>query len=307
MEAFLCRAQRLPCCGDDAVFDSLKTAVARLGCFRNLAACASLQVLSDRRSRVDTVAMENFERVAVRCRVRSTGTGGDVGGIIARDVRNDQREHGCLARRREPPPLNRGKVFSHGVDVLDRCTAAKEFPRRRFQRSHADGLDGKAEQRRAPAGYEGEQQVARPNASGPLQNFLRSRLARFVGNRVSGLDHLDSACRQSVPVAGDDQALQRRVPRPILFDHKRHRGGGLARADHEGPARRWMREMAREDLERVGGGDGGLKALYEQLLRIHAWTVAVLAAARLLYTSVISSIDLNTPLSGSQTWSSTVK
>src|SRR5216117_1600995 len=75
------------------------------------------------------------------------------------------------------------------------------------------------------------------------------------------------------------RSLQRRVPRPMLFDRKRHRGGGLARADHERPARRRRGEVAREDLERVGGGDGGLKALCEQLLRIHAWTVAVLAAA----------------------------
>jgi hypothetical protein len=42
-----------------------------------------------------------------------------------------------------------------------------------------------------------------------------------------------------------------------------------------------MGEMTREDFERVGRGDGDLKALYEQLLRIHAWTPAVLTAGRL--------------------------
>src|SRR2546430_5688177 len=124
---------------------------------------------------------------------------------------------------------------------------------------------------------------------------------------MSCFDHPDAACRQPVPVAGDDQSLQRRIPRPMLFDRKRHRGSGLARADYERLARRRMGEVAREDLERVGGADGGLKALYEQLLRIHAWTLAVGAAARLLYTSIISSMALNKPLSGSQTWSSTVK
>jgi len=137
-----------------------------------------------------------------------------VGGIVARNIGNDQCEHGRLARRGEPAPLNRGKVLSHGVDVLNRRTAAKQFPRRRFQRFHADGLDGKAEKRRASAGYQGEQQVARQKASDPLQNFFRSGLARLVRNRVSGFDHLDTACRQPVSIAGDDQALQRRVPRP---------------------------------------------------------------------------------------------
>jgi len=68
-----------------------------------------------------------------------------------------------------------------------------------------------------------------------------------------------------------------------------------------------MGEVGRNDLERVGGRDCGLKALREQLFGFHAWTLAVVAAARLLYTSIISSIDLNKPLSGSQTCSSTVK
>src|SRR6266704_3022445 len=244
---------------------------------------------------------------AFLCRAQRLPCCGDVGGIIARDVRNDQREHGCLARRREPPPLNRGKVFSHGVDVLDRRTAAKELPRGRFQSFHADGPDGKAEQRRAPTGDQREQQIVRRKLLYPLQDFFRCGLASLVGNRVSGFDHLDAACRKPVPVAGDDQPLQRRVPGPMLFDRERHRGGGLACADHERPARWRMGKVAWEDLERVGGGDGGLKALYEHLLRIHAWTPAVLAAARLLYASIISSIDLNRPLSGSQTWSSTVK
>ena len=65
--------------------------------------------------------------------------------------------------------------------------------------------------------------------------------------------------------------------------------------------------MTWKDLERVGGDDGGLKALYEQLLWLHAWTLAVLAAARLLYTPIISSIALNKPLPGSPICSSTVK
>jgi len=40
MEKFLRRMQRLPCCGDDAVFDARKNLVPRFGCFRNFAACA---------------------------------------------------------------------------------------------------------------------------------------------------------------------------------------------------------------------------------------------------------------------------
>jgi len=63
------------------------------------------------------VPVKNFKGVAVRRRVGRARTGGDVGGIVARNIGNDQCEHGRLARRGEPAPLNRGKVLSHGVDV----------------------------------------------------------------------------------------------------------------------------------------------------------------------------------------------
>jgi len=65
-------------------------------------------------------------------------------------------------------------------------------------------------------------------------------------------------------------------------------------------------EVARKDLERVGGGDGGLKALYEQLLRImgdsgRRWrNPAALDVHHFEHS-------LERPLSGSQTWSRTVK
>jgi hypothetical protein len=56
----------------------------------------------------------------------------------------------------------------------------------------------------------------------------------------------------------------------MLFDCERHRRSGFARPDHEGPARRRKGKLTREDLERIGGGYSGLKALYEERLRFHA-------------------------------------
>src|SRR6266852_261523 len=61
----------------------------------------------------------------------------------------------------------------------------------------------------------------------------------------------------------------------MLFHRDGHRGGGLARADHERSARRRMGKVTRKDLERIGSGDRGLKALCEQLFRIHASTLAL--------------------------------
>src|SRR5712675_988777 len=109
-------------------------------------------------------------------------------------------------------------------------------------------------------------------------------------------------------VARDDEALECRIPGPMLLHRDGHRGGGLARADHECSARRRMGEVTRKDLERIGRGDRGLKAQCEQLFRIHASTLAQVGGGPgVLYAPIISSIDLNKPLSGSLTWSSTVK
>jgi len=80
MEKFLRRAQRMPCRGDDAVFDARKYFVSGFGRFRNFAARAPLQVFHDRGSGIDIVAAKDLERVSVRRRVRCTRTGGDMVG-----------------------------------------------------------------------------------------------------------------------------------------------------------------------------------------------------------------------------------
>ncbi len=107
LEKFLRRAQCLVRIGDNAVFDTGKNPVARFGRFRNLTAGAALEVFPHRRRWVDAVAVKDFKRVAIRRRVRRTRTRGDVGGIVTRNVRNDECEHGCFACRREPASLNR--------------------------------------------------------------------------------------------------------------------------------------------------------------------------------------------------------
>jgi len=53
----------------------------------------------------------------------------------------------------------------------------------------------------------------------------------------------------------------------VTLDRKRHRRARLAGADDQCPAARRCREMPRQDLERIGGGDGRVKTPDEQLFR----------------------------------------
>jgi hypothetical protein len=61
-------------------------------------------------------------------------------------------------------------------------------------------------------------------------------------------------------VARDDEAVERRVRRPVLFHRERHGRGGLARADDERFPLRRLRQVLRDDLQRVRRRDRRLKA-----------------------------------------------
>jgi hypothetical protein len=68
-----------------------------------------------------------------------------------------------------------------------------------------------------------------------------------------------------VPVARDGDAVERSSRRPVALDGERHRSGRLARSRDEGAAARRRRQVRRKDLERVGRGDRGAEALFEEL------------------------------------------
>ena len=89
---------------------------------------------------------------------------------------------------------------------------------------------------------------------------MRGFLAGFVGHRMAGFDHRDAVGQQPVLVARDDEAVERRLGRPVLLDRERHRSGGLAGADDQRAAFGRLRQMRRHDLERIGGGERGVEA-----------------------------------------------
>ena len=90
------------------------------------------------------------------------------------------------------------------------------------------------QQRRSAAGDQAEHQVVVGETAGHRQDAPRHLLAGGIRHRVGGLDHLDALARQTVAVARDDQAGQR--TRPMILHRLRHRGRGLAGADHDGAA-----------------------------------------------------------------------
>ncbi len=60
-------------------------------------------------------------------------------------------------------------------------------------------------------------------------------------------------------VAGDDQAGQRSVGRPMRLDRARHRSGGLPRADDDRAAARRRRQVWRNGAVGRSGGDRGVE------------------------------------------------
>ena len=74
------------------------------------------------------------------------------------------------------------------------------------------------------------------------------------------LNHLDARERpDAVTVAGDDEAAQRPVRRPVGLDRAGHRRRRLARSDDDGPSGRRRRQMRRHTDAGFGGFHGRLE------------------------------------------------
>lgn len=158
-------------------------------------------------------------------------------------------------------------MLAHRVDRLDRRAAAQQLARRRAQIFDPETFGGQRQQARSAAGDKHEQQVVLAERPRAAKDFVRRFLAARIRHRMPGFDHGDAIGEEAVLVTGDDQPVERRVGRPVLFDRERHGGGSLAGADDERATARRLRQMRRHDLQRVGGRERGAKAREQQFAR----------------------------------------
>ena len=73
-------------------------------------------------------------------------------------------------------------------------------------------------------------------------------------------------------ITRDDDARQRLVIWPMLFNRAGHRAAGFARTDHRGASLRGRRQMGRNDLRGIGGGQRRLEGLGQQVSGSHRAT-----------------------------------
>jgi hypothetical protein len=149
----------------------------------------------------------------------------------------------CASR----PPDKSGEVLAHGVDVVDGGAGTQQPLGDLAQLLQRNPVDRRGEQAGTAARNQRQQQVVRPQPARHFQHAQRGGLAAPVGQRVAGFDDLDASGGKSMLVAGDDQALQRRVGRPVGFHRSGHAGGRLAAAHHQGAAARRRGQVRRQD------------------------------------------------------------
>ena len=85
---------------------------------------------------------------------------------------------------------------------------------------------------------------------------------------MRGLDDVNALARNRVIVAGDDEPLQRAVPRRL--ESRGHRGGGFAGADHDGPPFGRIGHMPGDQSRGQGRFNGGVEHRSQQRAVIHS-------------------------------------
>jgi hypothetical protein len=83
-----------------------------------------------------------------------------------------------------------------------------------------------------------------------------------VRYRVGRLDDLDTLAGNGVAIAGHHHSRQ--LARPVLLQRPGHRRRGLAGTDHDQSAARWFRQVLRDAVRRLRGGDRRLEHLAQQ-------------------------------------------
>ena len=225
---------------------------------------AGFEMRADRVGQVDRVACEHRQRVGAGGGVGQGGAGGDQRRVVARHIRN---QPGDQPRRRAGPPqpaaLERGEVFAHAVDFANRSAAGEQRAAELLLVFEGDPGRRQREQRRSAAGDQRQHEVVfgQPG-EGLVAHALRRVAAARVGHRVGGFDDLNVLARHAVAVAGDDQPADPSAKGTgVALHRRRHRGRGLARADHHQPAadRRQAVDGRGNALRRVGGGECGVE------------------------------------------------
>jgi hypothetical protein len=91
--------------------------------------------------------------------------------------------------------------------------------------------------------------------------------AGFIGHWMSGFEHRDAVGEKPVLITRDDQAVERRIGRPVLFDRECHGSGGFTGTDYEGSAFRALWQMLRNEQQRIGRSERRFEALEQQVSR----------------------------------------
>ncbi len=219
-----------------------------------------------RRRHLDAVAADDVERIGAGGRIGRRRPRGDVHGVVAGHVGNQQRHHlRRMAGGGQAPALDRGQVPAHAVHFTDRRAGLQQRPVDGLLVGERQPRDGQRQQRRPAAGDEAQHQVIRGEALDQGVDALRRGEPGGIGHRVRRLDDLDPLARHAVAVAGDDEARQR--ARPVVLDGPRHRRRRLAGADHDDASGGGRGQMRRQAMRRLGRVDRGVEHLPQELAR----------------------------------------
>mmetsp|Transcript_10043 Transcript_10043/g.40906 ORF Transcript_10043/g.40906 Transcript_10043/m.40906 type:complete len:403 (-) Transcript_10043:865-2073(-) len=221
---------------------------------------------------LDAVAAADGQRVGAGRGIGHRGAGGDHGRVVAGHITDRDRQHPSRRTgRRQPPALDRRQVLAHAVHFVDGRAAGEQRPVHRLLVGQGQAGRGQAQQRRAAAGDQADDQVVRGQAAGEVQQPLAGGQARGIRHRVRRLGQLDPPrppAARDVAVAGDDEARQRRLRRPGGLQRLHHRATGLARTQHQGAAFWWGRQLGRQHLAGQRPGDRHVVELAQQRARV---------------------------------------
>lgn len=242
---------------------ALEAGIAGLGRFAGAAFQVGAHVGGD----FNAVLGDDGQRVGAGGRVGQRRAACDQGRVITGDIGNQQRLDACRgAVQREPAALERRQVLAHAVHLADAGAAA--------QQRLVDGLlvgqrqagRWRGQQRRTAAGDQAQHQVVGSQALHQFHHALRGARTGFVGNGVRGFHHFNALAIGTMAVARHHQARQ--LALPVRLDRLRHRGSGLAGADHYRAALGRRGQVRRQAVAGADGSDRGIEQVAQQRARV---------------------------------------
>ena len=163
---------------------------------------------------LDTVSGQNGQGLAPGAGVGHGRARGDILGLIARHIRDQQGEYPRgMAGGGQPPALERGQMPTHAIHFGDACAAAQQGGIDRLLVRQRQARTRGHQQRGPTARNERDDQIIRPQSLNALQDALRGLQARGIGHRMGRFDNFDAATGHLVAIAGDHQPAE--WPRPV--------------------------------------------------------------------------------------------